>query len=258
MSPDIILHIQPGFQVPGHPRCFSGTPFAIKVQRVLQYKHLPFRVREVGWQERLQVLPMLATSGKLPVLDYDGERIEDSTAMAYWLEARHPEPPLVPADDCERARMHFMEEWADEVLYFYGFYGNLRLGGHTTLRYVSEDFSAEFLAQLEAGVRQHWEQTLHYQGLGRYPVEKFQADLARSLDGLEAMIARDGFTAGSRLTLADLAVFGQMARFLSGTHPWFEGEFNRRRALTGWFKRVDDSTRAADRQPSSAPERFDA
>jgi glutathione S-transferase len=244
MIPDILLHIQPGFQVPGRPRCFSGSPFAIKVQRILHYKHLPFRVREVGWQERLQVLPALAKSGKLPVLDYADERIEDSTAMAYFLETRHPEPALVPADDYARARMHFMEEWADEVLYFYGIYGNLVLGGRTTLRYVSEQFSAEFEAQLEAQVRQHLEQTVHYQGLGRYPIEKFQADLSRSLDALTALIARDGFVAGSRLTLADLAVFGQMARFLSGTHEWFEGDFNRRRALRTWFERIDDSTQA--------------
>jgi glutathione S-transferase len=241
--PDIVLYIQPGFQVPGYPRCFSGTPFAMKVQRILQFKTLPFRVQEVGWQERLQVLPALAKSGKLPVLDYDGGRLEDSTAMAYFLEARHPTPALVPADDYQRARVHFMEEWADEVLYFYGIYGNLALGGSTTVRYLSEELPDEFKAQLEAGLRQHLEQTLHYQGFGRYPVEKFQADLARSLAGLETLIARDGFTAGSTLSLADLAVFGQLARFLSGTHPWFERDFNRRPQLIDWFRRVDDSTR---------------
>jgi len=46
MSPDITLHIQPSFQVEGRPRCFSGTPFAIKVQRILDFKALPYRVRE--------------------------------------------------------------------------------------------------------------------------------------------------------------------------------------------------------------------
>ena len=67
--PKITLHIQPGFQVEGRPRCFSGTPFAIKVQRVLQYKKLPFEVVEVGWLERAEVLPRLSASNKLPVLD---------------------------------------------------------------------------------------------------------------------------------------------------------------------------------------------
>jgi hypothetical protein len=46
--PDIVLYVQPGFEVPGHRRCISGTPFAIKLARVLQYKRLPFRVVEIG------------------------------------------------------------------------------------------------------------------------------------------------------------------------------------------------------------------
>ena len=32
--PQITLHIQPSFQVPGKERCFSGTPFAITVERL--------------------------------------------------------------------------------------------------------------------------------------------------------------------------------------------------------------------------------
>lgn len=83
--PEIVLHIQPGFQVPGHPRCFSGTPFAIKVERLLRAKGLPFEVTEVAWAERAARLPALSRSRKLPVLVYDGEPVEDSSVIARFL-----------------------------------------------------------------------------------------------------------------------------------------------------------------------------
>ncbi len=125
--PQITLHIQPRFRVEGRPWCFSGTPFAIKLQRVLQYKKLPFEVVEVGWLERAEVLPRLSASNKLPVLDYDGERIEDSSDIARFIEERHPDPPLVPSEAMARARCHFIEEWADDVLYWYGAYEQVRI-----------------------------------------------------------------------------------------------------------------------------------
>jgi len=238
--PEIVLYIQPPFQVPGRDARFSGTPFAIKVERVLRYKRLPFRVEEVGWLERAERLPALSKSGKLPVLDYDGERIEDSTTMAYFIEARHPEPRLIPEDAYRRARMHVIEEWADEALYYYGLYANLKLGGKTTISYLVHRLPAEIEATFEAGVRAYLEQILDHQGVGRYPPEKFCADLTRALDALEALVTRNGFVACAELTLADLAVFGQLDRyFLAGTQPLLEREIQARPTLVDYVRRVD-------------------
>ncbi len=64
-----------------------------------------FRVaRDRHLHEGRRALVQLDAS--VPVLDYDGERIEDSTQIAYLLEDRHPEPRLVPDDPYDRARMH--------------------------------------------------------------------------------------------------------------------------------------------------------
>ena len=70
----IVLFNQPSFQVPGRERCESGTPFGIKIARLLGYKGLAFENDEVGWLERMERLPRLSKSNKLPVLEYDGER----------------------------------------------------------------------------------------------------------------------------------------------------------------------------------------
>ena len=241
--PKITLHIQPGFQVEDRPRCFSGTPFAIKVQRVLQYKKLDFDVVEVGWLERAEVLPRLSASNKLPVLDYDGSRVEDSTDIARFIEQRHPEPPLIPSDPLLRARCHFIEEWADDVLYWYGAYEQVRITpGNVVARAYYRDLpdgvrqKAEELAVEGAGRAQG------VQGVGRYPPEKIQADVSRGLDQLSVLIDADGFLAGGELSLADIAVFGQLHRRLAGTNPWLEGQIASRAALTGWLAHVDRLT----------------
>jgi glutathione S-transferase len=242
--PDIVIYIQPSFQVPGYPVCSSGTPFAVKIERLLRYKRLPFHVEEVGWLERQARLPTLSPSGKLPVLQYDGERIEDSTTMAYFLEARHPAPGLIPADPICRARMHFMEEWADEVLYFHGLYGSLRPDGSTTIPHLRQRLPDDYVAPVETAVRSYLQQVLSSQGVGRYPPEKVDADRTRSLDMLGALLADQGFAAGAALSLADLALFGQFTRyFLSGTQPQFEREMRTRSALVDWYRRVDEATR---------------
>jgi glutathione S-transferase len=149
----------------------------------------------------------------------------------------------VPADAYERARMHLVEDWADEALYFYGIYANLRLGGGITIPFLTQKLPPEIEAPLEANVRAYLEQILHWQGVGRYPAEKAEADLARALDALEAFVTRDGFAGGSALTLADLAVFAQLERyFLSGTHPVLAAQVRARNALVDWHRRVDAAT----------------
>lgn len=59
------------------------------------------------------------TRGKqktFPVLELDGARIGDSTAIIAALERRFPESPLYPEDEAERRRALDLEEWFDEEL----------------------------------------------------------------------------------------------------------------------------------------------
>ncbi|HWV84309.1 MAG TPA: glutathione S-transferase family protein [Capillimicrobium sp.] len=53
---------------------------------------------------------------RLPILDLDGRRVADSTAIIAALEAAHPEPPLYPTDPRERERALALEEFFDEHL----------------------------------------------------------------------------------------------------------------------------------------------
>jgi glutathione S-transferase len=244
--PQITLIIQPSFQVPGRPPCFSGSPFAIKVQRILQYKRLQFKVEEVGWLERERRLPELSASRKLPVLNYDGERIEDSTVIAHMLEARHPQPALIPRDELLAARCHFLEEWADEALYWYGLYEQRRM---TNPLVVTDAYFAglpdEFRISTTQRALERAEENLDRQGIGRYESAKVQADVRRGLDALLSFVRINGFVAGDAPSLADIAIFAQLHRRSAGTNPWLESEMSARPDLIAWMARVDRLTAAS-------------
>jgi glutathione S-transferase len=64
-------------------------------------------------------IALLLTGGAhptFPVLELDGRRIGDSTAVIAALEERYPEPPLYPADPAVRARALALEDHFDEQL----------------------------------------------------------------------------------------------------------------------------------------------
>jgi len=242
--PRIVLYIQPGFQVPGRDRCFSGTPFAIKTARLLRYKRLDFEVDEIGWAVRGKRLPELSASGKLPVLQYDGEYVEDSTEMAYFLEAKHPVPSVIPSDPLLRARCHFIEEWSDEVLHWYGSYEQRRMTASDAVdQAYFPDLPESVRAQAAELLRESVEQCLSHQGFGRYPVEKIKGDIRRGLDAVTAFVEADGFVAGQNLSIADLALIGQFDRRMSGTNPWMESEILSRAPVVDWLARVDALSR---------------
>ena len=97
------------------------SPFCGKVRRILQLKGLAYEVVEYGGLKALAAAK-LSPVGKLPVLEYNGEKIQDSSAIARFLEACHPAPALFPADPAEAAQAHFLEDWADESLYWFEVY----------------------------------------------------------------------------------------------------------------------------------------
>ncbi|HEV2061234.1 MAG TPA: hypothetical protein VGR12_00165, partial [Solirubrobacteraceae bacterium] len=54
--------------------------------------------------------------GTVPALAAGRERISTNHGIARFLEARHPEPPLFPADPEQRASVEEAERWANETL----------------------------------------------------------------------------------------------------------------------------------------------
>src|SRR5947209_19223368 len=54
--------------------------------------------------------------GTVPALAANGHRISTNHGIARFLDERHPEPPLFPADPARRAAVEEAERWANETL----------------------------------------------------------------------------------------------------------------------------------------------
>ena len=125
--------------------------------------------------------------GKMPGL-VDGEYgLSDSSAICHYLEARQPEPPLIPADARERGKAVWFDEFADTILFDCGrkmFFNRI-----VAPRFLGRegDMAAADKAERE--------------------------ELPPILDYLEKVVRPDGYLVGEGLTLADIAVASPFANF---------------------------------------------
>lgn len=124
----------------------------------------------------------LNPQGMVPALQIDGAVLTQSPAILEWLEETHPQPPLLPVDPLDRARVRAM---AALIVCDIHPLNNLRVG-----KSLREDFGAD-QAAVDA-----W--------AARWIVPGFTA--------LEALVARDGdgWCFGNAPTLADACLIPQI------------------------------------------------
>jgi glutathione S-transferase len=145
-----------------------------------------------------------------PVMQIDGRTIGDSTAIIAELEARHPEPPLYPADAEERARALELEDYFDE-----------QLGPHARLLPFYEliqepDVFAEVAADAVpgplgkvkpvVGAYARAYTSLRWGANSSADAERARAGILAAMDRLDAELERGGgeFLVGDRLSVADI------------------------------------------------------
>lgn len=179
--------------------------------------------------------------GRVPVLLADGEKIADSSDILSWLDERYPDPPLDLCDARERATVKILEDWADEVPYFYGMY----------FRFIDpENFACmkrEVFAKMPAPLR--WlvpgialrvvKKRANGQGVGTKGLEVVYREARECLDALEGRLGEQGFLVGDRLTRADLAVAAVLDQWFHPLlTPTMAPELERRPALAAYLDRV--------------------
>lgn len=224
---------------------YEVSPFCDKVRRVLNVKGVGYQVEEVTILDTLKGrLKQLSPAAKLPVLDIDDERIVDSTDIVRFLEARFPEPRLIPVDPREQALVHFFEDWADESLYFYEMHLRFTLP-HNAQRWVPETSKHDNAAikRIAAlALPKAMARTTAAQGTGRKPLEMIKRDLDRHFHMLNKWLADQDWLVGEHLSLADIAVFVQL-QCIAGTS---EGQDLLRgyEDVRDWMLAVDEATRA--------------
>jgi glutathione S-transferase len=190
-----------------YPGLSSGTtmsPPCAKVHMALRLKGLPYQIKNLRTPNEAR---RYNPRGRVPALLLGAETIVDSTDILTALDARFPDPPLEPDDPLERARAKILEDWADEVLYFYGVYTRFA---------VPENFArlkAEVFSRMPPPLR--WIipplarrmllQRIRGQGVGLKEPEVVRREAAECLQALAQLLSSSAWLAGKRLSRADIA-----------------------------------------------------
>ena len=179
----------------------SMSPFVRKVLAFAAEKGIELEHKPVGLGDQDPEFRACSPFGKIPAFSDGDFQICDSTAIVTYLEAKYPEPALLPAEPKARARTIWFEEFADTIL-------------------------------MGCGSKIFFNRVVAPRFLGR-PGDDAAADKAEHeelppiLDYLEGVVPEaGGFLVGDTVTLADLAVASPFANFsymeiapFTGAHP---------------------------------------
>lgn len=89
--------------------------FCEKARIVLAMKKVPYQVVDVRKDERKSLIDY-SKQRKVPVMDYNGQCVLDSTFIAAFLEEKYPEHSIYPEGAADKGLCLMLEDWADEVL----------------------------------------------------------------------------------------------------------------------------------------------
>lgn len=219
------------------------SPFVEKVARALQLKRIPYEL--VPPKSPTDFRRWNPQTGKMPVLALGGRRLYDSTLILRALDETVPTPSLVDPDPHVAARQHFLEDWADESLYWYGM--GLRwadVNADATAAQVagSLPLPAFLLPLAKVFLKRQIRPSALAQGLARLPLDVLLGELACRLDELLVWLGDRPFFFAERPSVADLAVFGQLHMLQSGPTPQATALIVARPSLVAYAQRVDAAT----------------
>ena len=220
----------------------------MKVRAILDYKRVQYE-RVVPLGSTMVSLRRRGKTGKVPAVEIDGELMVDSTDIAYAIDEKFPDPPLLPADARERGLCHALEDWADESLYFIGLYYRwyeaegrkavpAAFGKSVSGRILYRYYLRMMLLQIRG------------QGTLRKTPEHVRRDLERHLDAVEGMLAARPYLLGDRPYLCDFALWGQL-NYLNRT-PVGGQAIKPRQAIGSYIVRMTPESGGQERLSASA------
>lgn len=158
---------------------------------------------------------------KIPAFSDGDFGISDSSAIIHYLEAKYPEPALIPADPRARARVIWFDEFADTILCACG--AKMFFNRIVAPRFLGREGDLETADKAE------------------------KEELPPILDYLERTIPESGWLVGESITLADIAVATAFANFRHlgmtvdpGRYPKvaaFADRMLSRPSFAGWVER---------------------
>ena len=223
------------------------SPYSVKMRAILRYRRLPFVWQATGDPRDVAVKANLPPV--IPVLAFpDGRLMNDSTLLAYALEREHPGQRSIIPDDPAHAWLSdlledFGDEWVTKMMFHYRwFYADDRAFAQTWIITSRDPVMAE--GQRRAGM-----QMFNDRQVGRMVrvgcTEQNRPIIEDSyrfvLDTLDEHVRTIPFLFGTRPSLADFGLFGQLQILSVDPTPMAE---MRARApdVYCWVLRLDDAS----------------
>lgn len=116
---------------------FPLSPFVRKVLVVAQEKGIPVDIVPANPMQPSEEFLAASPYGKIPAIDDGGFKLADSTAIAVYLDTKHPDPALIPAEPQARAKAVWFDEVADTVVMAAG--GPMVFNRFVKPRFLGED-----------------------------------------------------------------------------------------------------------------------
>jgi len=207
------------------------SPFVRKVMAFAGEKGIEIDLQPTGAPDHSPDFCSASPFKKMPALKDGDYELCDSSAIIHYLEAKYPEPPLIPAEPRARGRTIWFEEFSDTILFACGakVFFNRIVSPYFLKRPGDEEVAA-------AAIRD---------------------ELPPILDYLEKTVPEHGYLVGDSITLADIAVANPFANFRHldveiGSHPRlaaFVGRMLSRPSFSQWIER-ENALLAKVREPA--------
>lgn len=225
----------------------GGSPYSQKMRAILHYRRLPF-----DW---IQITPAIRAQIKhdgppvIPILRLpeDGSLHVDSTPLAMMLEERHSERSILPTDPGVQFLSYLIEDMADEwvtkMMFHYRW--DLEVDQAYSSRQIISDntpgLRGEALAQAAQAIRDR--QVSRMPLVGCTPQNKpiIEQSFHELLAILDSFVTRDEYLFGTRPSLADFGLFGQLKTLASDHTPMMIMR-NTVPSVYDWVRRLEDSS----------------
>ena len=163
----------------------SLSPYVRKVLAFCGEKGIEVDLQPTGFPDRTPEFCEASPFNKMPAMRDGDFCLSDSTAIVHYLEAKHPEPVLIPRDPELLGKTIWFEEFADTIMTACG--AKMFFNRIVAPRFMGRrgDLDAADAAERD--------------------------ELPPIMDYLERTVPESGFLVGDGLTLADIAVASPFA-----------------------------------------------
>ncbi|WP_202368444.1 glutathione S-transferase [Pseudomonas sp. MWU318] len=161
---------------------FRRCPYAMRARMALRYSDVPVEIVEVSLKAKPAAMLAISPKGTVPVLDADGQVIDESLEIMRWALAQH-DP----------------DDWL--------------LGGDSRI--------AGLIEANDQGFKVHLNRYKYAERYPEQPMEVYRAEGALFLQQLDELLRDRDYLLSDHLSLADVALLPFVRQFAHVDREWF-------------------------------------